>query len=400
MAALARRARRSVDIWPGWVDALSTLLIIIIFVLLVFVLGQFFLGQALSGRDQALAALNRQVSQLGEMLSLERQARADLELTIGRLSSDLQAANEDLDVLEQLRIQNQELATQLGEKTTESDRQSAEIARLRDSLNNAAAQAADQKQQISEQMQRLALLQQNIKALEALKADLEEQVAQSDEQIDEEQRLSAEARAHAALMSQQLETLQQELARLAEALDASDALTEEQRTQISDLGRRMNRALAGKVQELQRYRSEFFGRLRDVLGSRPGVTVSGDRFVFQSEVLFDSGAANIGLDGQRQLADIARALIDISRDIPSEINWILRVDGHTDTVPISTARFSSNWELSTARAVSVVNFLIEQGVPARRLAAAGFGEYQPLDPANTPAARARNRRIELKLDQL
>jgi len=400
MAALARRARRSVDIWPGWVDALSTLLIIIIFVLLVFVLGQFFLGQALSGRDQALAALNRQVSQLGEMLSLERQARADLELTIGRLSSDLQAANEDLDVLEQLRIQNQELATQLGEKTTESDRQSAEIARLRDSLNNAAAQAADQKQQISEQMQRLALLQQNIKALEALKADLEEQVAQSDEQIDEEQRLSAEARAHAALMSQQLETLQQELARLAEALDASDALTEEQRTQISDLGRRMNRALAGKVQELQRYRSEFFGRLRDVLGSRPGVTVSGDRFVFQSEVLFDSGAANIGLDGQRQLADIARALIDISRDIPSEINWILRVDGHTDTVPISTARFSSNWELSTARAVSVVNFLIEQGVPARCLAAAGFGEYQPLDPANTPAARARNRRIELKLDQL
>ncbi len=400
MAAFARRARRTVDIWPGWVDALSTLLIIIIFVLLVFVLGQFFLGQALSGRDQALAVLNRQVSQLGEMLSLERQARSELEVTIGRLSGDLQAANQQLDVLDQLKFQNLELTAQLDETGAESEARRAEIERLQQSLTNAATQAEDQRAAIAKQMQQLALLQQNIKALEALKADLEQQVAQSDEQIDEEQRLSAEARAQAALMSQQLETLQQELARLAETLDASDALTEAQRAQISDLGRRMNRALAGKVQELQRYRSEFFGRLREILGNRPGVTVAGDRFVFQSEVLFASGAADIGLDGQRQLADLARTLINISRDIPQEINWILRVDGHTDTVPISTARFKSNWELSTARAVSVVNFLIEQGVPPAHLAAAGFGEYQPLDPGTNASARARNRRIELKLDQL
>ena len=397
--ALARRVRRTVDIWPGWVDALATLLIIIIFVLLVFVLGQFFLGQALSGRDQALAVLNRQVAQLGDMLSLERQAHANLEITIGRLSGDLQAANRQLDVLDQLKIQNQELTAQLDEKSAESDARGTKITRLQQSLTGAAQQAEDQRKAIAEQLQELALLQQNIKALDALKADLEKQVAQSDEQIDEEQRLSTEARAQAALMSQQLETLQQELTRLAETLDASDALTETQKAQISDLGRRMNRALAGKVQELQRYRSEFFGRLRDILGTRPGVTVAGDRFVFQSEVLFASGAADIGLDGQRQLADLARTLIDISRDIPQEINWILRVDGHTDTVPINTARFRSNWELSTARAVSVVNFLIEQGVPPRRLAAAGFGEYQPLDAARTPGARARNRRIELKLDQ-
>lgn len=400
MAALARRARRTVDIWPGWVDALSTLLIIIIFVLLVFVLGQFFLSQALSGRDQALAVLNRQVTQLGEMLSLERQARTDLEITIGRLSADLQAANQQLDVLDQLKLQNLELTAQLEETNAESEVRRAEVARLQQSLSNAAQQAEDQRAAIAKQMQQLALLQQNIRALEALKADLEQQVSQSDAQIDEEQRLSAGARAQAALMSQQLEILQQELAHLAETLDASDALTEAQKAQISDLGKRMNRALAGKVQELQRYRSEFFGRLRDILGSRPGVMVSGDRFVFQSEVLFASGAAEIGLDGQRQLADLARTLIDISRDIPQEIDWILRVDGHTDTVPISTARFRSNWALSTARAVSVVNFLIEQGVPPRRLAAAGFGEYQPIDLANTSTARARNRRIELKLDQL
>ena len=400
MAALARRARRTVDIWPGWVDALATLLIIIIFVLLVFVLGQFFLSQALSGRDQALVALNRQVAQLGDMLSLERQSRAELEVTIGRLSGDLQVANVQLDVLGQLKIQNQELTAQLDEKTTESEARGAEAARLKQSLTNAAQQAEDQREAIAEQTQQLALLQQNIKALEAFKADLEKQVSQSDAQIDEEQRLSAEARAQTVLISQQLETLQQELERLAQTLDASDALTEVQKAQISDLGRRMNRALAGKVQELQRYRSEFFGRLRDILGTRPGVTVTGDRFVFQSEVLFASGAANIGLDGQRQLADLARTLIDISGDIPEEINWILRVDGHTDAVPIKTARFKSNWELSTARAMSVVNFLIEQGVPPRRLAAAGFGEYQPLDPEDTSGARARNRRIELKLDQL
>jgi chemotaxis protein MotB len=200
-------------------------------------------------------------------------------------------------------------------------------------------------------------------------------------------------------MSQQLETLRQELARLAETLDASDALSEEQRAQISDLGKRMNRALAGKVQELQRYRSEFFGRLRDILGTRPGIQVVGDRFVFQSEVLFSSGSAELGPDGQRQLAQLARTLVDIASDIPDEVDWILRVDGHTDDVPISTALFPSNWELSISRALSVVRFLSFQGIPSDRLAAAGFGEYQPLDPNKTAQARGRNRRIELKFDQ-
>ncbi|HCX13967.1 MAG TPA: peptidoglycan -binding protein [Rhodospirillaceae bacterium] len=395
MATSAHRARRTVDIWPGWVDALSTLLIIIIFVLLVFVLGQFFLSQALSGRDQALAVLNRQVSQLGAMLSLERQARSELETTIGRLSGDLQAANQELDILDQLKLQNFELTTQLNEKGIESVSQREEIIKLQESLTNAATQAEGQRVVIEKQIQQLAVLQQNIKALESLKTNLETQIAQSGEQISKEQRLSAEARAQATLMSQQLEILQQELGRLAATLDASDALTIAQKAQISDLGRRMNRALAGKVQELQKYRSEFFGRLREILGNRPGVTVAGDRFVFQSEVLFASGSADIGIDGQRQLAELARTLINISRDIPQEITWLLRVDGHTDTVPINTARFKSNWELSTARAVSVVNFLIEQGLPPNRLAAAGFGEYQPLDPS----ARDRNRRIELKLDQ-
>ncbi len=399
MAGFTRRARRTVDIWPGWVDALSTLLIIIIFVLLVFVIGQFYLGQALTGRDNALAALNKQVAQIGDMLNLERKARADLELTIGRLSSDLQTANQQLEVLGQLKADNADLTAQLADRNTQ-------VAKLTQSLGAATQLAEKDRQTIAGQVQQLALLQQNIKAMEALKASLENQVAElgskvarSDSDIAKERGLTREAQAQSALMSQQLEDLRGELEKLSAALDASDKLTAEQKAQISDLGKRMNRALAAKVQDLQRYRSEFFGRLRDILGTRPGVTVVGDRFVFQSEVLFASGSADLGLDGQRQLGQLARTLLDISKDIPPEVNWILRIDGHTDTIPIATAQFRSNWELSSARAISVVKYLAAQGVPSERLAAAGFGEFQPIEPGNSEAARSRNRRIELKLDQ-
>jgi chemotaxis protein MotB len=399
MAGFARRRRTVIDAWPGWVDALSTLLIIIIFVLLVFVLGQAFLGQALQTRDSALAALNSQMAGLSEMLNIERKARADLELTIGRLSTDLQAANQQLDVLAQVRLENEGLTAKLTTATEEITARNAEIAKLNKS-------GTEQTALINKQAQQLALLQQNVKAMEALKASLEKQIAalgaqtaKSDGEIAKERALTLEAQAAAALMSQQLQEMQVELEKLTAALDASDKLTAEQKAQISDLGRRMNRALAGKVQELQRSRSEFFGRLRDILGTRPGVTIVGDRFVFQSEVLFASGSAELGLEGQRQMGQLARTLLDVARTIPPDINWILRVDGHTDTVPVATAQFRSNWELSAARAISVVRYLIAEGVPAERLAAAGFGEYQPIDAGNDITARARNRRIELKLDQ-
>ena len=406
MATLARRARRTTDIWPGFVDALATLLIIIIFVLMVFVLGQFFLGQALSGRDAALERLTAQVNELGEMLALEQQANADLSLNVTRLSDQLRAATLELDEMAVLRMENRNLQGQVSALQAQAADDEEEISRIREALEAAAAAAEEDRARITEQRNQLALLQQHIRALEVLKADLEEEIARlgdavvdRERQIAEERRLSVEARAQAALMSEQLETLRQELARLAEALDASDALSEQQRVQIADLGRRMNRALAGRVQDLQRYRSEFFGRLRDILGTRPGIQVVGDRFVFQSEVLFASGSAELGPEGQRQLAQLARTLTDISREIPEEVDWILRVDGHTDDVPISTALFPSNWELSIARALSVVRYLSSQGIAPERLAAAGFGEYQPIDPARTAQARARNRRIELKFDQ-
>ncbi|MBT5565520.1 MAG: peptidoglycan -binding protein [Rhodospirillaceae bacterium] len=406
MATLARRTRRTTDIWPGFVDALATLLILIIFILMVFVLGQFFLGQALSGRDAALERLTSQVNELGEMLALERQANTDLTLNVSQLSDQLQAANVELDDLASLRMENRELLGQIETRDDEARARDAELARMQTAINAAVEAAEANQAQITEQRQRLALLAQNVRALEALKTELETEISrlgdtvvEREREVATERRVSVEARAQAALMSQQLESLRQELARLAETLDASDALSIEQRAQIADLGRRMNRALAGKVQELQRYRSEFFGRLKDILGTRPGIRVAGDRFVFQSEVLFASGSADLGTEGQRQLTQLAKTLIDIARDIPDEVDWIMRVDGHTDDLPIRTATFRSNWELSIARALSVVRFLIAQGVAPERLAAAGFGEYQPIDPAKTVLARGKNRRIELKLDQ-
>ena len=174
----------------------------------------------------------------------------------------------------------------------------------------------------------------------------------------------------------------------------------ESQMRIADLGQRLNVALAQRVQELSRYRSDFFGKLREILGNRPDIRVVGDRFVFQSEVFFDSGAAVLRPEGRAELDKLASALLDLEKQIPSEINWVLRVDGHTDTRPVSSlSAFKSNWELSAARAISVVQYLIAKGVPPQRLVAAGFGEFQPIDPGTTDEAFSRNRRIELKLTE-
>lgn len=359
--ALRRNRQRTVDIWPGFVDALGNLLNVLIFVLLIFVLAQFFLGQTLTGRNEALERLNREMAELSNLLNMERLANDDLRSNIGQLSSQLATANAAVEALSQ------------------ADRQaSQEVARLRD----------------------------DIAALEALRDSLERQIHERDQllgdgsgKLDEQVRLTEQARAQAALLRQQLEALRQEMARLANALDAAEKINTDQKAQISDLGRQLNRALATKVAELQKYRSEFFGRLRALLGDRADIRIEGDRFVFQSEVLFGSGSAELNPQGAEQLGQLAETLLILARDIPEDIDWILRVDGHTDRRPINTPQFKSNWELSAARAISVVNFLTERGIPPYRLAAAGFGEYQPLVPGNDDTSLRRNRRIEMKLDQ-
>jgi chemotaxis protein MotB len=396
MELASRRAQRSTNIWPGFVDALATLLMVLVFVLLVFVLGQFFLSEAITGRDTALKKLQDQVGELAQLLSLERKAKEELRLNIAQLSQQLQAS---VAVRDDLKAQIQVL-------TGRAEDAEKAVGRLSAALKDANATIAADKTKIADQLRQIADLAQDIEALKALKAELESKAAElagrvekSDKALIEERKISESARAQIALLNQQMSALRQQLAQLNAALEAAEKLAKEQEVQITSLGNRLNAALATKVHELQRYRSEFFGRLRDILGNQPGIRIVGDRFVFQSEVLFDTGSADLGPSGKEQLDRLAALLLDVSQRIPTDIDWILRIDGHTDRVPIYTERFPSNWELSTARALSVVRHLIERGLPPNRLAATGFGEFQPIDDRSDEIAYRRNRRIEMKLTE-
>ncbi|HEX3954980.1 MAG TPA: peptidoglycan -binding protein [Stellaceae bacterium] len=362
MPLASRRSRRSsIDIWPGFVDALAQLLMVIIFMLLVFTAGQFFLSDALSGRDKALKELQQQVSQLSDLLSLERSANADL------------------------RSSTTQLTAQLSTTTTERDALKSQVADLSAKVNQETAIANQASGQLSDANTQLGALRD--------RADTAEKALTAEQQV------SAAARAQVEQLTASIAALRDQLAKIAAALDVSDAKVKDQQTQIADLGKRLNLALATKVQELARFRSEFFGRLREIIGDRPDIHIVGDRFVFQSEVLFSPGSADLGDAAKQQLDPVITALKEIADKIPKDINWVLRVDGHTDRRPINNAQFASNWELSAARAISVVRYAISQGVPANRLAAAGFADNQPIDSGDSDDAFRRNRRIELKLTE-
>jgi chemotaxis protein MotB len=334
------RSRRGqvTNYWPGFVDALSSLLLVIIFLLSLFMLAQFFLGQQIKGKDSALTKLNSQIAELTNMLQMERSNTGDLQSQIATLSATLASTKSDKD---KLTAQITALSTGGGDKDA---------------------------------------------TISGLSADL-----------DNQKQLSAEADAQVALLNQQLAALRTQIGALEAALGASETKDTESKTSIADLGRRLNLALAQRVQDLSRYRSDFFGRLRQVLEGRADIQVVGDRFVFQSEVLFPAGQATISDDGKTELTQLATALKQIIGEIPPDIPWVLRIDGHTDKRPISTPQFPSNWELSAARAISVAKFLVTQGIDATRLVPAGFGDNKPIDPGDTDAAYAKNRRIEFRL---
>ncbi|MBD8893699.1 peptidoglycan -binding protein [Roseibium litorale] len=337
----SRRRQQGTDYWPGFVDAMATLLLVIIFLLSIFMLAQFFLSQQLSGRDTVLNRLNAQISELTELLSMERANSSNLEETIQGLQASLSSATD-----ERNRLQG-----------------------LLDS-NSGAAEAAGGR------------------------------AAQLETILDEEKQVSQRALAQVELLNQQIAALRRQISAANAALEAAEAKESESQTKIASLGRRLNAALVQRVQELSRYRSDFFGRLREILSQRSDISVVGDRFVFQSEVLFSSGSEEVNPEGQKELDKLAQAILELSEEIPDEINWVLRVDGHTDARPLSgSGRLRNNWELSAARAISVVRYLISKGVDPKRLVAAGFGEFQPLEEGDSPEALARNRRIELKLTE-
>ena len=311
MFALARRSRHTLNVWPAFVDALASVLLVLIFMLLVFVIGQYVLSNTLAGRERALDELGRQVSALADTLALEQAQSAALRMRLQATLADLEARGAELEA------------------------------------RTAEAGAANE---------------------------------------------------NVGLLNQQVAALREQLALLNGALDASEKKVGAQQAEIAALGERLNVALAKKAEELQRYRSEFFGRLRALIGEHPSIRIVGDRFVFQSELLFPSGEARLTAEGEQHLAQLARTLRSVTRTIPADIPWVLRIDGHTDRRPIQTAQFASNWELSTARALSVLRFLDAHGIPPRHLAAAGFGEHHPVERGDSEAAWAKNRRIEIKLD--
>ncbi len=397
------RRRRPVDIWPGFVDALTSLLLVITFVLVVFVLAQFYLRATLSGKNEALQRLTQQVSELANLLSLERAENEKLRGNVSQLSTELQST---LAEREQLSSQLGELKEQAAASEDQLNQARSELKRLNRDIEALRQVRAELEQQMGAERDRSKELESKL-ASEAERTQLAQRTIEEKEALlrdklsalESAEKLTAEQRAQLEVLNQQVAALRSQLAAIQKALDISEAAAKDQKVQIADLGKRLNLALAGKVQELARYRSEFFGRLREILGDRAGIRIVGDRFVFQSEVLFDTGSAALGPEGQTQLTQLAQTLLDIAKTIPPDINWILRVDGHTDKRPINTPEFPSNWELSSQRALSVVKFLVSQGVPPQRLVAAGFGEFQPLDPGDDEVAYRRNRRIELKLTE-
>ncbi len=386
MIGLSRRRNRDVNTWPGFVDALATLLMVIIFLLMIFVIAQVYLGAALSGRDEALNDLTAQVNELTNLLSLERGNNQRMELELTQLTTEL---SNTADQRDDLRARAATLADQLAAAELSADEIEQKLLAALASLEDKEAELTELRETTGEKISDQKTRIDELSALLASRAA----------ELEDQKNLSEEAQAQVAALNQQMLALRQQLARIEAALEASERENEEKEAQIVNLGNRLNAALATKVAELQRYRSEFFGRLREVLGDRQDIRVVGDRFVFQSEVLFGSGEAELGEEGKDQLAKLGETLTTIAADIPDDIDWVMRVDGHTDKVPIRNLQFASNWELSAARAISVVKFLIDQGVPPNRLVAAGFGEYQPLDNRDDEIAYRRNRRIEFKITE-
>jgi chemotaxis protein MotB len=342
MALSQSRRRRSEEApyWPGFVDAMAQLLLVITFLLSVFMVAQFLLARQISGQDSALGQLRSQIAELTELLALEKSGKKEAELSLMSLTDDLNA-------------------------------EKAKTASLLNSLQSESAKNSG--------------TSTTVVGLQTM--------------LDKEKTVSSEALAKVELLNQQIAAMRRQLSQINSLLEDSETRSRASEAQVADLGKRLNSALAQKVQELSKYRSEFFGRLRQILSQRSDILVVGDRFVFQAEVLFPKGKSDLNEAGQSEMLKLADALKQLEREIPPDIAWVLRVDGHTDTDPIQSAAFKSNWDLSAARAISVVNYLIAQGVAPQHLVAAGFGEFQPLVPGDSEEAKSENRRIELKLTE-
>ena len=422
MAARHRYSQQSPSIWPGYVDALSALLMVVIFVILIFTFSQFILSYILSGQNTELQSLHTRLAEITELLGLERSRNEEISKQVASLSSQV-----DILTLDRTRLRGEvdDLTVQNETQRAEKEQQLRTIASLQQDINALQTLRRELEQKIAEaaagltrEQQLTMSLRDRSKVLEARLADEQEKtllgqqiieqrdiriealsalIGEQQQSLDKEQRLTADARAEVALLKEQLAQLHSQLEEIKNALTMSEAMRTEQQEKIRDLGDRLNVELARKVNELERYRSDFFGRLRKIIGDNPVIRIEGDRFLLQAELLFPSGTAELSEQGRGQLKQVAAVLLQLIPSIPGDLPWILRVDGHTDRVPIHSEKFASNWELSMARAVSVVRYLVELRVPEERMVAAGFSKFHPIDPADTEEAYRKNRRIEIKL---
>ena len=422
MTLTRRRISSPITAWPGYVDVLSALLMVVIFVLMIFTVAQFMLSEVLHGQKNELAILHKQINELATILGLEREKSSQLNTEVSRLSDVIIGLSEDREILssqvaaysaqsetDKTLIKQQMLAiASLNEDiqalTRVKDELEQKVAGLAVSLADRDYQilvSRDRSKKLTarlmEKIEMTVLAQEKIKEqdirIQALSVVLESQ----NKALAQEKQLSATTRSEVILLSDQITKLQTQLQMISDALALTKKRGQSKDEKIVELGKQLNIALARKVNELQKYRSEFFGQLQKILGDNPSILIQGDRFVLQAGLLFESGSADLGAQGRIHLTTLADTLLQISRKIPKKINWILRIDGHTDRIPIQNKTFASNWELSAARAVSVVRFLSQKGIPENRMAAAGFSKYHPIDTADTPDAYQKNRRIEIKL---
>jgi chemotaxis protein MotB len=410
------------NVWPGYVDALSALLMVVIFVVLIFTITQFLLSEILSGKESQLVSLHRRIDELVRLLGLEEDQSTALKAEMNNLSG----------IISDLTMEKEALNSRLSGLTERSELDKAEIKRqllliaslqedinsLRHMRNTLEAKIGELAMTLSGERIASGALRDRTLSLEARLADEQERtllaqkiidqrdiriqalaalVGEQEKALTDERQLSKSVRAEVVLLNRQITNLKKQLEEISTALKIAETDKSAQEAELKELGKRLNIILARRVNELERYRSEFFGRLRDILGDTPYVRVEGDRFVLQAELLFASGSAELGEEGKQHLIQVAGILLKLAKKIPEDLNWILRIDGHTDRVPIHTRLFASNWELSTARAVSVLRFLADYGLPEDRMAAAGFSKFHPIDPADTPEAYRLNRRIEIKL---
>ena len=345
MIGSRRRSRSTTNVWPGYVDALSALLMLVIFMLLIYVVSQLFLSQTLSDRNSELARLNQRLNEISQLLGLEQSKTEALEqqmLSVQSNFSDSLAQNEDLqDRLDASRNQLMQLTADAEART--------------------------------------------------------ERLANMNQELDDKDELSANQQNMILRLSNQIASLQNQLRQITAALKLQKEMTGDKEDELENVSRRLNTLLAERINQLEQYQSEFFSRLRNILAANENIRIVGDRFLLPSELLFASGSAQLGEAGKRELDKLAGVLLDVVKTIPEDLDWILRIDGHTDLIPINTPQFPSNWELSTARAVAVVRYLANQNVPQNRMVAAGFGEFFPVAKGTTPGALQKNRRIEIKL---